>query len=201
MQRQETNWIKSGVLWKAFLGAGRDPALKPVYLRSAALLSLLLAFGLRLYRLGYQSIWWDEGYSINISAKSLMGIVDITAVDIHPPFYYWLLHFWMPVVGKSEFSVRFLSLIFGVLTVVLVYRLGLRLLGRNGAFLIAFLASTSPFLITYSQVQPGDAAGAGLRLFSGGALVASVVFPGRSAFPLKPALVWLRAGYSSCAVY
>ena len=151
MQRQKTNWIKSGVLWKAFLGAGRDPALKPVYLRSAALLSLLLAFGLRLYRLGYQSIWWDEGYSIGISSKSLSDIVSTTATDIHPPFYYWLLHFWLPIVGKSEFSARFLSLVFGVLIVALAYRLGLRLLGHNGAFLVAFLTAISPFLITYSQ--------------------------------------------------
>ena len=151
MKGQAANLEKKAFGWRRLIAGGGDPALKPIYLRSAALLSLALAFGLRLYRLGYQSIWWDEGYSIGISSKSLSDIASSTAIDIHPPVYYWLLHFWLRLAGKSEFSARFLSLVFGVLIVALAYRLGLRLLGRNGAFLAAFLVAISPFFITYSQ--------------------------------------------------
>ncbi|MDH4136466.1 MAG: hypothetical protein OEW09_07110, partial [Anaerolineae bacterium] len=82
---------------------------------------LLLAFALRLYRLGYQSIWYDEGVSIHLAQKSLAALTAHTAGDIHPPLYYYLLHFWLKAAGSSEFAVAFLSLTFGLLLVPLVY--------------------------------------------------------------------------------
>ena len=53
---------------------------------------LLLAFGLRLYRLGVGSLWYDETVSVHLAAKSLSALVAHTAGDIHPPGYYVLLH-------------------------------------------------------------------------------------------------------------
>ena len=43
------------------------------------------------------------------------------------PLYYLLLRPWLAVAGESEFALRFFSLVFGVLAVLLVYRLARRL--------------------------------------------------------------------------
>jgi hypothetical protein len=49
------------------------------------------------------------------------------ANDIHPPIYYWILHFWAKFVGYGEFPMRFVSAAAGVLAVCLAYKVGRRL--------------------------------------------------------------------------
>ncbi len=117
-----------------------------------ALLSiLLLGFGLRLYRLGDQNIWWDEGHAIWAARQSLAQVTDITAHDVHPPLYLWMLHVWMRLVGESEFAVRYLSLVSGMLTVALTYVVARRLMGRRAALLAMLLIATARFHIWWSQ--------------------------------------------------
>ncbi len=128
--------------------------------------AVLLAFALRLYRLGYQSIWYDEGVSIYLAQKSLVALTAHTAGDIHPPFYYYLLHFWLKAAGSSEFAVAFLSLAFGLLLVPLVYRLGRYLYNPRVGTLAAFLVAISPYNLWYSQEMRMYTLGALLGLIS-----------------------------------
>jgi mannosyltransferase len=113
----------------------------------------LLALALRLYRLGAQSLWYDEGVSVYLARMSLPQLTAWTADDIQPPLYYYLLHFWLPLFdpSSSEFVVRFPSLFFGVLTVPLMYRLGRHLFGTMAGLLAAFLTAISPLYLWYSQ--------------------------------------------------
>ncbi len=108
---------------------------------------------LRLYRLGAQSLWYDEGVSVYLARMSLPQLTAWTANDIQPPLYYYLLHFWLLLFGRSgsEFVVRFPSLLFGVLTVPLMYRMGQHLFGTAAGLLAAFLAAISPLYLWYSQ--------------------------------------------------
>ncbi len=112
---------------------------------------LLLAFALRLYRLDAQSLWNDEGTSVALAQRDLSTIARHAAHDIHPPLYYWLLHGWVKLTGISEFSVRFLSLLIGLLTVAFTYRLAALLTTPASAILAAFFSAISPFQIYYSQ--------------------------------------------------
>jgi 4-amino-4-deoxy-L-arabinose transferase-like glycosyltransferase len=114
-------------------------------------LALLLAVGLRFYRLAGQSFWSDEGNSVALARAGLGEIAARTALDIHPPLYYWLLHAWMRVVGDSEVAVRCLSAAAGVLLVAVVYRLGKRLLDPWAGLLAAVIAAVSPFQVYYAQ--------------------------------------------------
>ena len=118
---------------------------------SLLLLVFLVAFALRLYRLGYQSLWYDEAVSIQLATKDLVGLTQHTAGDIHPPLYYYLLHFWIEAAGSSEFSAAFLSLIFGILLIAGCFRLGTDLYDRRVGLLAAFLVAVSPFNLWYSQ--------------------------------------------------
>ncbi len=112
---------------------------------------LLLAWGLRLYRLGFQSVWWDEGRNINAAMQSLARIPHAPGVDIHPPLYFYLLHFWMPLAGRSEFAIRFLSTWLGMLTLPLLYILGREIFDRKVGLLALLVASLAPFFVGEAQ--------------------------------------------------
>ncbi len=112
----------------------------------------LLALGLRFYRLDGQSLWYDEAFSVYLARMDLAEITARTAADIQPPFYYYLLHGWILLFGDSEYSVRALSALFGVLTVPLAYLLAEQLFrSRLAGLLSALLVAISPLHIWYGQ--------------------------------------------------
>jgi 4-amino-4-deoxy-L-arabinose transferase-like glycosyltransferase len=115
------------------------------------LLSILLGFGLRVFRLGEQSLWYDEGLSIFQASHDPAAIVSLAANGAHPPLYNWLLHFWMALAGAGEFSTRYLSLFYGVLALALLFAVGKVLLGKRGAVLALVVGTLSPFLLYYAQ--------------------------------------------------
>jgi uncharacterized membrane protein len=104
-----------------------------------AVMVTLAAAGLRLYRLGHQSIWSDEGFSIAVSSAPLDVARDALLTDVvHPPFYYLLLRLWL-FLGNHEIALRLLSAMLGILTIPLFYALCLRLTRRRGVSLFAHL--------------------------------------------------------------
>jgi 4-amino-4-deoxy-L-arabinose transferase-like glycosyltransferase len=120
--------------------------------RVILLVLVVLAFTLRLYHLDYQSLWRDEIDAIIFAGRDLSGLVTLFVKPGHNgPLYYLILHFWIGVVGDTEFGVRFLSLICGVLAVPLMFKLGRRWVGQRGGLVAAFLCATSPYLVWYSQ--------------------------------------------------
>ncbi len=123
---------------------------------------LLLAYGLRLHRLGAQSFWNDEGNSARLSERSLAAIIEGTAADIHPPLYYLLLRGWRALAGDTEFGLRALSAYAGLLTVAVVAALARArppTADRRPPpedrsptdFFPALLAAVAPVLVYYSQ--------------------------------------------------
>ncbi len=135
--------------------AASDAATRRLFTRLMALfpciLVLTVAAALRFYQLDAQSFWNDEGNSARLSERALQAITIGTASDIHPPLYYYTLHFWRAVVGHSEFTLRSLSVVFGVLLVWLIYLIGRQFFSKPAAFFSALIAATNPFLIYYSQ--------------------------------------------------
>ena len=131
---------------------------RPSHLRCALFVFILaLAAFLRFYCLTCSSLWHDEGNSWAVAQRSLDQIARDAAADIHPPGYYWLLKFWAGPFGYSAMGIRSLSALSGLLTVAVIYRIGLEIaLGseekqRQLALLASFLAALSPFQVFYSQ--------------------------------------------------
>ena len=122
---------------------------------------VILAFALRVYQLDAKSIWFDESHSLNRASLDLLSIASgkqiwgerVIQDTTHVPFYFFLLHFLINLAGDSDFTLRFLSVIFGVLTVPLIYFMGKKLChGRARVGLwAALLATFSPFYLWYSQ--------------------------------------------------
>jgi 4-amino-4-deoxy-L-arabinose transferase-like glycosyltransferase len=124
--------------------------------RSATALLTLVAFGLRVHDLGAQSLWYDEAFSDWLARQDLGAITARTAADIHPPLYYYLLHFWLQLTGESEFALRYLSLLGAVLLVPAVYLLAAWSVGRwRGSALAPALAAAlvaiAPAWVWYGQ--------------------------------------------------
>ncbi|MCD6344292.1 MAG: glycosyltransferase family 39 protein, partial [Anaerolineae bacterium] len=95
--------------------------------RLLILLGLLVAYALRVYKLGDQNIWWDEGLSVLAARKSFAGVTLWTAADVHPPLYFWLLWLWARLMGETEFALRYVTVIESLLTVAVMFPLGRRL--------------------------------------------------------------------------
>jgi uncharacterized membrane protein len=117
-----------------------------------ALLGIVLigAF-LRVYHLGTQSIWLDEAFSVALAKMTLPQMVQATAADVHPPFYYFLLHYWIIVFGTSESAVRLLSALFGILAIPMIYVVGRRLFNKEVGLVGALILALSSFNVYYSQ--------------------------------------------------
>lgn len=113
---------------------------------------LLLGLFLRLYDLGGESIWVDEGFSVRVSRLALPDLLDASIQgDRHPPLYHLILHGWIGQFGTSEVAVRFPSAVFGVLSIWLMYAVGRLLLGVEAGLLSALVLAMSEFHIRYSQ--------------------------------------------------
>lgn len=106
-----------------------------------------LAFGLRVYRLGAASLWYDEAFSVDLARHQIWQ-----PVDAHPPLFYLTLRLWMALAGPSEFTARFLSVMAGMLTVALfaatAMRIGRSLMARTVALGVA---ATLPFWVWESR--------------------------------------------------
>ena len=115
---------------------------------------VLMAFALRVFRLGYQELRGDETFGFFFSQHSLAEIIRSTLSlrEPHPVASYFLEKAWFGLAGHSEFALRFVSVWFGVLAVALLYRLGRRLgFGTLTATLAAALMAVSPYAIWHSQ--------------------------------------------------
>lgn len=112
---------------------------------------MALGVALRLYHLGTWGLGMDEAYSANVATRSLHDLVNFIVVDdFHPPLYYAFLHFWR-MVSTNEVWLRIPSVIFGVLTIWVIYTLGTRLVDHRVGLLSAGILAISPLHIWHSQ--------------------------------------------------
>ncbi|CAN5729668.1 hypothetical protein BH10CHL1_BH10CHL1_13140 [soil metagenome] len=116
----------------------------------AVMVLLLVGFGLRLYRLDFQSFWSDEGISLQRSAQPFGQLLRSMPVE-HLPGYFVLLHGWLAIAGDSDFSMRFLSLWPSILAVAMTYRLALELGNRQAGLVAVLLLATNAFQVWYAQ--------------------------------------------------
>lgn len=126
--------------------------------RTPIFLIIIAGFLLRLISLDARPVWYDEAFAVLYSEKSFQAMwsgtvtqVGGVAADVHPLFFYSILHLWMNTVGESALAVRYLPLFFGVATVALIYRLASALFDGRVALFAALLLAFSPFHIAYSQ--------------------------------------------------
>lgn len=112
----------------------------------------LLAFGLRVFRLDEQSLWWDEVFIVFVGRMPFPEWLQYVFVEerSHPPGFFAFMSLWTEM-GVNAFWVRYASVIWGTLSVPLSYALARRVAGFWVGLLGALLLAVSPFHIWYSQ--------------------------------------------------
>jgi len=165
-----------------------------------AVLAVQLSSGLRVPRINHPDELWSLG-AIQPSYGQLITFV--LGQDNHPPLYYLLIKAWSAIAGNSIASVRLLSCLFGLLT-LLVFALYLRR-RRPLAFIAPLLLlATNPLFSYYSAtVRPY----ALVVLLAAVALLSSLELRSGSSGPIEPSgfepephsRLWLQAiFYGSC---
>ncbi len=161
------------------------------------LLLIWVALALRLLRLDWQPLWWDEGYSLYFATEPLARMVDLTARDIHPPLYYALLHGWFMLLADSgPVTARLFSVGCGVLAIPALAWLARMLYPARPtvALVAAALLTLSPMHLFYSQEVRMYAAVLPVTLLSTALFYRLIMQYDRARFPWR---VWLL--YVACA--
>lgn len=110
----------------------------------------LAGAGLRFYNLTKISLWHDEAFSALLIKYNWGEMIYRIGLDVHPPMYYFFLRIWHYIFGYSLFSLRSMSVAFGLGTVIAVYVLVKRFFGTTQAALIAAsLVAFNPFQVQY----------------------------------------------------
>ncbi|MFL6195282.1 MAG: glycosyltransferase family 39 protein [Thermoanaerobaculia bacterium] len=110
---------------------------------------------LRIHDLGLAAYDCDELYAVRIqggSLKDAAALVGRSAFhDLHPPLSYLLFMIWVRLFGTQEATVRTLSLLLGLGSVVLLGFLGRRIAGAWAGLAGAAFLAFNPLHIAYSQ--------------------------------------------------
>jgi 4-amino-4-deoxy-L-arabinose transferase-like glycosyltransferase len=118
----------------------------------------LLAFLLRTINLSTTPPGWrdDEVIETTVHAQLVLtGHYPLYFIQAegHEPIYHYLTAGWIAVVGRSLFSVRLVSVFFGLLTVAATFRLTRQLFGTRTALLTALLLAVSFWALMYSRTK------------------------------------------------
>lgn len=120
----------------------------PIYLLFIILIGLIL----RIYNLGKFGFWFDEATLLLLAGQlkeifsfssNVFGTIEIFPVVI-------LLKCWRNI-SSNDFFLRFFSVIWGILSIIMIYRLGEFIFSRKVGILSALFLSISPIHIYYSQ--------------------------------------------------
>lgn len=121
---------------------------------------LIIALSLRLHNLNKYSFWYDEA----ISALEERGLDSLPALDklfnkdfslknikYMDMYAHGFVYYWQKMFGKSEFALRFSSVMFSILSICALYILAKNKFSFNIAYLASLLLAISPFHIYYAQ--------------------------------------------------
>lgn len=145
----------------------RLPRRLDVAVKIGVLATLVLGVALRF--VARSPLWLDEALTVDISRRSLGAIPHLLRDDGAPPLYYFLLHFWMKLVGTGDVAVRALAGIFGVANLPLAWLAGYRVgsrwwslaeadeadrvdrerRGRTTGWTVTLILAASPFAVYY----------------------------------------------------
>jgi len=118
----------------------------------ALLLCLVIGFVLRFYTFEQKSLWLDEIYTFNDARYGLKDALNLyreNSAYLHPPLFFMLTHLFYPFT-KPERDLRIIPLIFGTLSIPMVYLLA-RLFSPHIALPCALCLTFMTYHISLSQ--------------------------------------------------
>ena len=120
------------------------------------MLILLAAFAFRVHTLGAKSLWYDELRQIEVASHPLADFPSKLANHSARPLDYWLTHYLLRA-GPQAFWLRFPALLWGTLSVALMFPLARRWFDGRTALIAIALMAAAPIGVQYSHTpaSPG----------------------------------------------
>jgi uncharacterized membrane protein len=113
---------------------------------------VLIASAIRLFRLDFQSLWYDELHSIipTNPIYDIASIIEYCKQD-QPPTFFLLLHAWFKIVPYNEFWGRLFVALIGVLGIIAIFFLGKEIHSKTVGLFASGLTAINWFHIYFSQ--------------------------------------------------
>ena len=112
---------------------------------------LLISLVVRVLGVYTEDIWPDEGLTLHNANKPLIENIKWSLSLAYFPLYHMVLSWWVKIFGLGELSARSLSIVFGVLSVYMAYRIGNLMFNKKVGIYSAIILGVSPFNVFYSQ--------------------------------------------------
>lgn len=117
------------------------------------ILLLLSGLGLRLINLDSKLLQEDE-YStyINVTSATFNQLISGELDEsLNPPLYRLTVKIFSLLFGTSDFALKFPSVIFGFLSILVIFKIGALFKNRSFAWFPAILFTFSPAMVLYAQ--------------------------------------------------
>lgn len=121
-------------------------------------LILLCGTLLRLYHLGAEPLWMDEGYTLQTitwevnetnSAKTVLA--RIVEKESSPPLYFMMLYYWTKLTNLSAYNLRLPSVLFSILSLFVIFLIGNKILNYRTGLIAMLLMAVSMSNIVFAQ--------------------------------------------------
>ncbi len=131
--------------------SGGRSSRRPVQIFAAIFVAAGLIYS---FHLGTDALGASEAYSAWAAAKPGVSAIIRTPV-LHDPgkqvFYYVVLHYYTLIFGLSETALRSMSVIFSLMTLVLVFALGCEMFDDNTALAAAAIWAFNPLAVVFAH--------------------------------------------------
>jgi len=86
-----------------------------------------------------ESLTGDDAFSVFFAQQPIENIFDKLMYDRNPPFYFFLLHFWIKLFGINSIVLKGLSVLFSTGTAFFLLKLSARHFNKSTAILVSVL--------------------------------------------------------------
>jgi len=134
----------------------RVPNHKPVgedVSRLGLLLAVVIGAALRFWNLTLASQHTDEAFTFALSALPVPALLhNVVIHDFHPPLFYLFTHYLMAWFPKPQWDYRYITSLFGCLTIVATWGAARRMFGPLAATIAAACVALTPALVQHDRM-------------------------------------------------
>jgi len=114
-------------------------------------LFLIINLVLKLYFITAFPLSGDEPFTVFAAQYSFPDLYEVLKVENNPPLYFIILHFWVELTGIDTSIVRIPSLVFSVLAVIYLFKIGEKFYNLRVAIIASIIYTFSSMHMLFSH--------------------------------------------------